>query len=147
MTTKEKILTNFAEAICPEITLIFNNEDDSYYQFIENIISVDPNPKDDDGFLRHLAKVHKCDFAYDYPLILWTILHEIGHHFTLDDVIEDDIEARILCAMIPIEVARNNEQVQDIYYNLTSEWVATEWAIDFIATNREMCNELATLLA
>lgn len=144
--TKEKILTELVNTICPEVTLIFNHEDDSYYEYVTDIISVDPEPQADDGFLRHLAEVHKCGFAYDYPLILWTILHEVGHYYTLEDVIcDDEIETRVLCATVPLEVARDNERIRNMYYNLPSEWEATEWAIDFIAENTAFCKEFCEI--
>lgn len=147
--TKEEILTNFVNEVAPEITLTFNNEDDSYYEYTHDIICVDVNPMEDDGFLRHLAEVHECEFTYEYPLLFWTILHELGHYYTLEDIddLEDEINTRILCATVPIEVAYANPNIQNMYYNLPSEWYATEWAIEFISNNREACTELAEQLA
>ena len=145
--TRKEMIQEIVNEVCPEVTLIFNNEDDSYYEYATDTISIDPNPQDDDGFLRHLIEAHECAFALDYPLVLWTILHEIGHYFTLDEFdLEDDMETRILCATISFEVARDNPLIQNMYYDLHSEWVATEWAINFISQHRHACDELVALL-
>lgn len=146
--TKYEILTKLTYDIAPEITLIFNDEDDGYYEYEMDIINIDVSPKNDGGFLRHLRKVHKCEYTDDFPLVLWTLLHELGHYFTLDDIdTDEDLATRVLCSIVSSEVADRHEEVQDLYYNIPSEWVATEWAIDYIADNWELCTEIAKELA
>lgn len=96
---------------------------------------------EDGGFMRHLREVHNCAIADFYSLSLWTILHEIGHHYTIDYA-EDDLIARSICAVIPLDVAAANPDLQDLYFNIESEWEATEWAIDWINSHPNLAKIL-----
>ena len=146
--TRYEILEKLTYDIAPEIVLIFNDNDDGYYEYETDIINIDAFPKDDMGFLRHLEEVHKCKFAKDFPFVLWTLLHELGHYFTLDDIdTDEDLFTRVLCSIVSKSVADEVPNVQDLYYNIPSEWVATEWAIEFITDNWELCTEIAKELA
>ena len=146
--TRYEILTKLTHDIDPELVLIFNDVDDAYYAYELGAISIDPYSTYDAGFLEHLREVHKCEYTDDFPLVLWSLLHEIGHHFTLDDIdTDEDLQARVLCSMVSNEVADRVTDVRNLYYNLPSEWVATEWAIDYIADNWELCTEIAKELA
>lgn len=136
--TKTEI-RNFIQSIA-DVKVSFKKEG-YWYDNEKEAINVDLTDFDDMGFMRHLREVHKCDFVDDYPLALWSILHEIGHYYTLDDVEEDDEDDRIALTLTTSEIA-NNKKVQDRYFNMPSEWAATEWAIQFVKDN---CQYLTSL--
>lgn len=145
MKNKMITITEFVAKVCPDLCVEFNREDDAFYDYTEELISIDPNTPntDDDGFIRHIVEKHHFSQGYNYPMLLWTILHEIGHHET-EDLVEDysaEFEVRTMCAMVSQEVARSNTHLQDMYYDLESEWLATEWAIQFVQTHADLCRE------
>lgn len=138
MTIFEKIVTRFVKELDNELSIVFT-DDENEYDYVESCVYFNPNSLEDCGFLRHLREVHGFTDCDKYPLFFWTLLHEIGHHFTIDYCEEDETEVRTLCAMCSNEEAEKSVYIQDLYFNLESEWEATEWAIDFVKTNLALC--------
>jgi hypothetical protein len=68
------------------------------------------------------------------------LLHEVGHHFTLDDLEEDEEE---YCMKTKKKL--HGESVEDnfIYFDLPDEKLATEWAINYINKNKAKLFKLA----
>lgn len=111
------------------------NEDSSTcmdYDFNVLVIGKDFN-EDCPSFLNHIREIHEFDEVDEYCLALWTILHEIGHFVTQDEYDgEQDYNNRRALAY------KSNATPYE-YYNLESEYLATEFAIDFIETNTKDC--------
>lgn len=135
-------IRKFVKSIDEELSVTFICGVGCYFETATNTINIDYTETDDCGFMRHLKEIHKCDFAYDYSLILWTILHEIGHYETEWELLENDDEAelRFWLSLTSKEKA-NDIIIQNKYYNLTAEWCATEWAIEWIEENRELAEQ------
>lgn len=98
-------------------------------------------------FLQHLAQVHKCSFVNEFPIELWTTLHEIGHHFTLDDF-DEEVDYKARCALSNANLADYADPTDFAfqYFNLRSEWIATEWAINYIKKHPIKCLIFGDLL-
>ena len=62
-------------------------------------------------------------------IFLWSFLHELGHHETLDDF--DDVTHMVYHHLINSNVPMSD----DYYYHLPIEQAATEWAGNFILTH------------
>lgn len=124
------------KVIAPRLKIRQDNNEQTCYDCNEEclIIGNDFN-KDEFGFMRHLREQHQCEYTDCFKLSLWTILHEIGHYKTLDMIENDDLASRALCAIVDEEVARTNKTVQDMYFNIESEWEATEWAVSYIKSH------------
>jgi hypothetical protein len=76
--------------------------------------------------------------------MLWTLLHELGHYFTLDVwETEEEEETRLMCSLISEEEAQSNTAIQDRYFDLSREWEATEWAICFAENNPNITSLLS----
>ena len=114
----------FTKMVCSEIKIRFSNNG-SYFDFNSDCIYLDPNEND-------------CGF---YSLLVWSILHEIGHYYTLD-FCDDDSELRLFLAFCDGSLI----EIQDAYFNLESEWEATEWAIDFIIEHSKLCKFFSKIL-
>lgn len=142
----KKIQNNIAEfvkSIDEELSTSFNIGEGYYFETETNTVNVDLTDFEDCGFMRHLKEIHKCSFAYDYPLFIWSILHEIGHYETEWELLEDDDEAELrFWLSLTNEDCRNNIEIQNKYYNLTAEWEATEWAIQWIKENKDELKKL-----
>ena len=125
---KKFIIWLFIKSIVPKMKVIFTNEE-SAFEWSTDTIYLNLN-ENCDGFMRHLKKEH-CPLAfsnhggfylsmYDFKKVIWQVLHEIGHYFTLDFIEENEDEQteRAICALINKETAENNEKIQDMYFNL-----------------------------
>ena len=88
----------------------------------------------------------RYDFETD-NLIMLSMLHEIGHHVTLNDFIEEDLDRwdQEVKDEEEIEMALANhlllpyarENLKKAYHSLPAEVLATEWAIGFWRNNRK----------
>lgn len=146
MTIKEITILAFVKSINEELNVKFTDEE-NYFETATNTINLNLSDIDDCGFLRHLHEIHKCKFTYDFPLALWTILHEIGHYETEWELLEDDDEAELrFWLSLTGENDAHNTTIQDKYYNLTAEWCATEWAIEWIEDNFEYAKMMGEYL-
>lgn len=124
-----------AKVIAPELTVKFDEDDFTCFDFEEDTIVIGGDFDGEDyGFMRHLREVHNFADADKFSRRLWTILHEVGHYETDGDC-EDDTYTRAMLGCFGEEVL-SSPKIQDLYFNLKSEWVATEWAIDWIQSHK-----------
>ena len=138
----KSVLRAIVRESAPELRVKFS--DTTEYDHTHEIVYLAPHDfKEDLGFMRHLREVHKCKWADKINVVLWATMHEVGHYYTLDDCEEDDYEVRAACAMVSTEEAAASIAIQDRYYNLESEWAATEWAIQYIKKNKAKFIELS----
>lgn len=136
-----KLLAFFA---CPSIPV--RKGDSNYYDCENESITLAEVDEDDCGFMRHVVKVHGFKEASSYGYDILTVLHEVGHAKTLDFCESDELPTRALCASYSVEEARDSIAIQDLYFNLESEWEATEWAINFIKSHPFLCKAFSVLL-
>ena len=84
----------------------------------------------------------KFDFSLtedDY--FLFAILHEIGHHYTLYDLSQEELDNEAIYRQILGLSDKSAEELNLLYFNLPAELLATKWAIDFINENMEWCKK------
>ena len=141
-------LTFIVKSIAPEVDVVY--EPDSFTCFdhdLEAVVIGNDFQLDDRGFMRHIVETHDFAQAYDYSLMLWSILHELGHYFTGDDGWVDEEEANqyLVCSLVPSEIA-DDPKIQDLYFNIPSEYEATEWAIDWVKANPELATRFNNML-
>ena len=82
--------------------------------------------KQGDSFLEFVKNLFP-DIKAD--IFLWSFLHELGHHETLDDF--EDIIHLVYHKIINSDIAMSDEY----YYNLPIERAATEWAGNYMKEN------------
>lgn len=77
----------------------------------------------------------KYNITIQSMYFIFCLLHEIGHHMTMDEMTTEDLETDLLLRkMIPFF-----EKQGQAYINFTAERLATEWAIKFIRENFDFC--------
>lgn len=117
----------------------------SEYDYMSHHITYNPD-EPEIGFMRHLREVHKAKWCDKYDYRLWGLLHEIGHAETFDDIPEtgdeDDLATRVACSMMSLEEVAKSEKLQDLYFNLPTEWEATEWAAEWAESHPDIMAEL-----
>ena len=74
---------------------------------------------------------------------IFSILHEIGHHKTIEDVYESDIiynycmnEKNRIDAEMQTAGSKKSKKLEWEYFNLPDEIVATEWAVTYARTHQ-----------
>lgn len=77
-----------------------------------------------------MDRVHK-----EYPDIeadefLWSLLHEVGHLITYDDITDEEWEMIERIKKIP-------NLSDEVYYELTDEYMATQWAAYYMRDNSD----------
>ncbi len=135
-------------AIDPELTV--DQSDENSYEYADMLVRLNLRDDEDFGFMRHLREVHLCVFADDYSPMLWTILHEVGHAQTEDDFGEDEyaegLNTKMALACVPPAELRKNVVLQDRYFDTVEEWLATEWAIDYVREHNARCKRWSRIL-
>ena len=128
--------------VAPRIKIKYDSNEQTCYDCDEKCLIIGNDFYSDGcGFMRHLREVHGYINADQYSLALWTLLHEIGHYYTIDYV-EDDLWTRTFCGLFSYEEASKDSELQDMYFNIKSEWEATEWAIKWISFHKRIAKIL-----
>ena len=114
----------------------------SYTDIDEEYIVI--NPEESAGnpdFLEHIKNEHGYEKVYDFPHVIWTVLHEIGHLRTdiFVEETEEEVVLRKFCTFASESGELAPEQINKIYYDMSDEWAATEWAIDFVKNHYLFC--------
>lgn len=145
----EAIINAINEKMDSEIGVVRDEEYNTAYCIEDETIYVgydfDVDPEEEAGlglFLMHMKAGHMCTFVDELNSKVWTLLHEVGHHFTQDeDFGEDDIAERAMIAVVDMNRLNDEGKVNVAmrYFDLPSEYSATEWAINFARENFELC--------
>ena len=69
---------------------------------------------------------------------IWSLLHEIGHHETWDELTEEEIDESM---QIKESIDVDDHASRMIYYTCPDEYAATDWAGHYIETHREKVEE------
>ena len=70
---------------------------------------------------------------------IFSLLHEIGHYMTIDELTDEEWENDLLCRQMVIPYIEDEIGQGKAYINLTAEDLATSWAINYIRNNLEEC--------
>lgn len=111
----------------------FCSDDFSYWYESEDVHYKLTVTVEDEWFMEFIAET----FGYkaQYPFLM-SLLHEVGHHFTIDDIEEEDEvfsedeKTRISEEMQTADVERT-KALEWEYFNLPDEIAATEWAVAY----------------
>ena len=135
-----KQLTPFGiyKALCSDDFSYWYTKEEIHYRLEQTI--------EDEWFMDFITET----FGYKptYPFLM-SILHEVGHHYTIDDIDTDielyceDEKERIENEMQTADAERT-KALEWEYFNLPDEIVATEWAVAYAA---EHTAELAEMWA
>ena len=69
-------------------------------------------------------------------IFLWSLLHEVGHHETWDDLTNEEmsLSQEMKYAISECENLRPNDR-DKIYFYIPDEYLATEWAAQYMRDN------------
>lgn len=116
-----------------ELTCEFN-EDFAYFPMYNlvgiSLITIDRASR---NFL-HFVEDEFNDVHAD--IFLWSLLHEVGHHETWDDLTNEEmnLSQEMKYAISDCENLRPNDR-DKIYFYIPDEYLATEWAAQYMRDN------------
>lgn len=129
-----------------EIGLFFKDDEQTCFDWVDENVIIGYD-FDEDGFAPiaftdHVYDCHGYADVYKFPPELFTVLHELGHYFSNDDeMIEVDWTMRALISVISApDTLEEYKRVAQNYFDLPTEWAATEWAIEYVKTHEKICN-------
>lgn len=142
----ENLIQTIARQTEEEISVLFAEDEPMAYDWENNAVIIGYDLDDEQStsaFLDHLRNTHKCNFARKFSARLWSVLHEVGHHFTQDDELyENDLEMRAILALVPTPTTDEGyRNIANMYFDLPSEYEATEWAINYVRNNYTECQQ------
>lgn len=104
-------------------------------------------------FLHQDSDVYFSDFIkkeFDFSvtdIFLVSLLHEVGHYYTIDDFEEDELlEDEYAKAGLTRNPLITEKERNFRYFNLPVEYAATEWAIDFLRDNPSIYHQWGIML-
>lgn len=111
-----------AKLIGKDVRATVDHDDYTSYDIETDKIVVGGDINEDEyGFLSHLKTAHKVNWVGKLSYATWSFLHEVGHHFTIGNFDDEDL----------VEGTFSDEP----YFDKEVEWVATEWAIEWVKTH------------
>ena len=93
-----------------------------------------------------LKRYLKEEFHISIPVLLFSILHEIGHFETLGEITQAEIDANngykeVITLAYSSYKGNNDYYFFKAYWDLKMEYLANEWAVNFVKSNTEECAE------
>lgn len=79
--------------------------------------------------VKYIKETYDLDLSDDEDYDLFALLHEIGHHFTMDDLEDEDAEQELLMRNL-IALIDDTMVANETYFQLPSEMLANDWAFD-----------------
>ncbi len=126
-----ELLNDFARTFDEEYSVKFNSDfqaNVSEMRIYYTIVMSDPDSK---AFRENF--VHRFPSCADFDIFILSFMHELGHLETEWDM-EDDVNLR------------NEIQDHEKYFNLHNEWIATEWAGNYLTKNHDQMKQFEKII-
>lgn len=131
----ENIVDRFVKSIDEDL-MAFMGTDFSYFYATDKIeFTIIVAEKMNDWFLEFVNNTFGVDFN---DCFIISLLHEVGHHFTLDEIEDNDFN---YCMDVKATLTSETKEECFTYFNLEDEWQATAWAVNYYLTNKEKCDK------
>lgn len=137
-TTLDKKLTKYCKKF--GVSKVICDDEFSYSPNTEIVNYTVFDFNTDDLFIKLVNEKYGVNIEPFY--FIFSLLHEVGHHMTLEDLTEEEVMNDIFCRQVIIPQMENDEECMQAYINLTAEDMATSWAIDYIDTHIKECIEI-----
>ena len=119
------------------IDKVFCDNEFSYFPETNRISYTIIQYTTDDIIIQLINKKYNVDIEPFY--FIFSLLHEIGHHMTIDELTDEEWENDLMCRQMVIPYIEDEVGQGKAYINLTAEDLATSWAINYIRNNLEEC--------
>lgn len=89
----------------------------------------------------------KQDWYVPINYTLICILHEIGHIMTKDDdLLEQGQKLNDIYTFMYEQNAITEQELNEAYFNIPSETLATQWGVQYYINNRQSCEKIAEMV-
>ena len=129
--TLERNITKFVRKF--GIKRAYCTQEFAYYDNFEVITFTFTRYEDDIDLINYIEKTYEVEDLEPWYFI-YSILHEIGHHMTLNKLTKEEYEEENLFR----QIITDNEA----YFNLKAEKLANDWAINYLSEHFEDCWKL-----
>ena len=118
-----------AHSFDEEISVIL--DDEFCYDYATSTIHYGVNLPEDGKkcVIAYIKSEYDIDLSDDEDYDLFALLHEIGHHFTMDDLEDEESENELLMRNL-IQMIDDEMRANEVYFQLPSEMLANDWASD-----------------
>ena len=137
-TTLDKRVTKFCKKF--GVNKAFASKEFCYYSGAEIISYTFLITHTDKIFIDLVNEKYGVDIRPWY--FIFCLLHEIGHHLTLDTMSQEELFNDYLTRTLVIPLMNDERESGKAYIDLTAEHLATSWAIDYIDSHLEECREI-----
>lgn len=139
-------LETLLQTVFDDLLLMLEFDDDFGYDTVNEVVLIPHNPHVElhsEFVAPFLKSVRRLGGSTDtYCTYYWSLMHEVGHFYTIDYIEDDDTDLRELCCALGVES-------MEMYSNLPAERAATGWAVQWTQDNPEQAqkiNEFVTSL-
>lgn len=129
--TLEKNISKFARKF--GVKRAYCTNEFAYYDEAHIITFTFLRYDDDIDFINHIEKTYEVEDLESWYFI-YSILHEIGHHMTLNQLTAEEYKEENIFRQIITE--------NEAYFNLKAERLANDWAINYLSEHFEDCWKL-----
>lgn len=126
--TLEKNITKFVRKF--GVKRAFCTDEFAYYDDLHIITFTFAQYEDDVEFINHIQDTYEIENLEPW-FFVYCLLHEIGHHMTLNQLSESEYEQETIFR----QVISDNQA----YFNLKAEKLANDWAVDYLSNHTEDC--------
>lgn len=140
-----ELLLNFIKSFDEDVEVVYVPKIQPMFSSEGTIFIGDDFENNATYFVDHMVEKHLCapDLVKSLSIPMWSVLHEIGHYFTWDDEEweKEQIARHLIDYVSKGKTFMSLESVRKIvqfrHFDLPLEWVATDWAIDYVETHLE----------
>lgn len=119
------------------IDKVFCDKEFSYYPETDRISYTIIQYTTDELVTQLINEKYNVDIEPFY--FIFSLLHEIGHHMTIDELTDEDLQDDLMCRQMIIPYIEDEIRQGRAYINLIAEDYATRWAIDYIDNHLKEC--------
>lgn len=133
---RKELVRQFVNTIDADIEVVYG--DDFYVDIPEKQVTYTflSCPETDELFDSFV----KDTFQEDINIFLISLLHEIGHVKTYSEEIHQE-RAFLYFALQMSYNPEQEDEYNEAYFNIPSEYNATEWGVNYYRENKEKCDE------
>lgn len=118
-----------AHSFDEELSVVLGDEFTYIYVESTVIFGTEVYSEEQKLFCDHIKETYGLDISQKEDYELFSLLHEIGHHFTMDDLEDEEAENELLMRNL-IHCIDDVTTANETYFNLPSEVLANDWAFD-----------------
>lgn len=132
MKTDLELVKKFCKCVTGDYYITVEESDEFSYWYQDSRIEIawpqHENPENSQlkaDFIAYINSTYHIDISNKVDYFVFSLLHELGHHMTMDSLDETDLQEELVTRRL-IELTENDS----LYFTLPSELAANDWAFE-----------------